>query len=222
MNLHKFTTCWINYAQGCISVGTGPAGSALSFRWQDPEPAIPGIRNIGLSCWDKHVSYRNVQVLPPLAAAQLQQLAEQQQRLQEQVQQQQRQWRERQAAPQQALWDGPDSSNGKNLDSLAAAAPAAVQGTQQPQQDGHGVLSLLQLTMDSIVQCLSPAAVFHVLHLSELLLPRTQQLYEVAVVLAGQWFGLLVKHHLDGLAGLSVDVLADILQEPLLVSHLAA
>jgi hypothetical protein len=38
------------------------------------------------------------------------------------------------------------------------------------------------------------------------------------VKLAGGWFGLLVKQHLDDLACLSVDVMADMLHEPLLVS----
>jgi hypothetical protein len=56
------------------------------------------------------------------------------------------------------------------------------------------------------------------LQLSEALLPRTQHLYRVCVELAGEWFGLLVQQHLQELAMLPLDVLVDVLHEPLLVS----
>eukprot|EP00775_Hariotina_reticulata_P005568 gene5568-5805_t len=111
-----FKTCWINYAAGRITIGTGAAGSCMIFQWQDPEPAIPNIQHLGLSCWDTHVSYRNVQAL----------------------------------------------------------------------------------------------------HWSELLLPRTQRLYDAAIQLAGKWLECLVHQHLDEIARLSPEVLTDILQEPLL------
>jgi hypothetical protein len=213
----SFTTCWISYSHGSIAIGTGPAGSNLSFQWQDAEQPIPGIRHIGLSCWDKHVSYRNVQLLPPLAAAQLQQLAQQQRQeqgrllqLQRQVQlqEQQQQEQQEQAAPN-------DSCKSSKVEVAAAAAALEAKLLQTCH-----VPSLLQLVMDSVASSVAPAAVCHVLQLSELLLPRTQQLYEAAVQLAGGWFGLLVQQHLDDLAGLSVDVMADILHEPLLVRQL--
>lgn len=37
----------------------------LACRWADPD-VIPDIQHIGLSCWDRHVSYRNIEVHPPL------------------------------------------------------------------------------------------------------------------------------------------------------------
>jgi hypothetical protein len=72
--------------------------------------------------------------------------------------------------------------------------------------------------MDSVISNLQPASVCQALHLSELLLPRTQRLYDAAVQLAGKWFQHLVHQHLDEFAGLSPEELTDILQEPLLVS----
>jgi hypothetical protein len=215
----SFTSCWINYSQGSISIGTGAAGSSLSFQWQDPEQAIPAIKHIGLSCWDKHVSYRNVQLLPPLPAAQLQQLADEQRQAQSHLLQLQRQEQlqgEEHRQQANACSSASDSkAQGSPERGCAAAAAAAA---KVPQLQGHQVPNLLQLVMESVANSMAPAAVCHVLQLSELLLPRTQQLYEAAVQLAGSWFGLLVKQHIDELACLSVDVMADILHEPLLVS----
>lgn len=37
----------------------------MDRRWVDAD-AIPNIQHIGLSCWDRHVSYRNIEVRPPL------------------------------------------------------------------------------------------------------------------------------------------------------------
>jgi hypothetical protein len=224
----SFTACWINYSNGSISIGTGPAGSNLSFQWQDPEQPIQGIKHIGLSCWDKHVSYRNVQLLPPLAAAQLQQLAEQhrqeqshllQLRRQEQLQEEEGGHQQQQANACSSVGDSKaQQSSERGTAAAAAAAAAAATAAKALQLQGHQVPSLLQLVMESVAGSMAPAAVCHVLQLSELLLPRTQQLYEAAVQLAGSWFELLVRQHIDDLACLSVDVMADILHEPLLVS----
>jgi hypothetical protein len=220
----SFTSVWINYSHGSITIGTGPAGSNLSFQWHDREQAIPAIKHIGLSCWDKHVSYRNVQLLPPLAAAQLQQLADQQRQEQSYLLQLQRQAQLQEAEQQQqtsACSSAVDSKAQGSPELGPAAAAAAAAAAKTSQLQGHQVPSLLQLVMDSVAASMAPAAVCHVLQLSELLLPRTQQLYEAAVQLAGSWFGLLVQQHIDELACLSVDVMADILHEPLLVSKLA-
>lgn len=67
----EFSRYWINYAPGVITVGTGLPGTNISHTWQDPEAPIPCIQHVGLSCWDKHVSYRNVMVLPALNHHQL-------------------------------------------------------------------------------------------------------------------------------------------------------
>jgi hypothetical protein len=72
--------CWparrgLPYAlhAGCWAGSTParPPTSALPHtrRWADPEGPIPDLQAVGLSCWDSHVSYRNVQVAPPLPPA---------------------------------------------------------------------------------------------------------------------------------------------------------
>lgn len=219
-----FTSIWINYSPGVISVGIGPAGSSITFQWRDPDPAIPNIRHIGLSCWDKYVSYRNVQLLPPVPAAKLQ---EQLQRLQEQ-QQQQQQHSQQISAVQQDPGDV-TQLQGTSVGLAVTQQPSLSPFSSQQQQQGqllneqcNLVPPLLQIVQDSLQQALTPSTLFHALHLSELLLPRTQQLYDAAVQLAGSWFELLVKQHLEEVAGLSVDVLAGILQEPLLVREMLA
>lgn len=242
-----FTPCWISYQDGCIAVGTGPVGSSLSFMWQDPEPAIPGIKHVGLSCWDTHVSYRDVQLLPALSAAQLAQL----QREQAVRQQQQQQLDQQQAVLQLQQQAGQLEGGGGSQSSSAATAheahartagvPAVGQahtpfGNQQddtqqhqhqckhqqqlPAAGGAAVPALLQLVQDAILAQLHPAAVCHVLQLAEALLPRTQHLFEACVQLAGEWFKVLVQQHLQEVAQLPLDVLIDVLHEPLLVSAL--
>ena len=58
-----FARFWVDYNNGVISVGTGePEPKNVSHRWADPEGPIPNIQHAGLSCWDRHASYRNFQV----------------------------------------------------------------------------------------------------------------------------------------------------------------
>lgn len=224
-----FTACWINYSAGCIAVGTGPVGSSLSYVWQDAEPAIADIQHIGLSCWDRHVSYRDVQLLPALPPAQLQALQmqlQQQQQAAAAVQQQLQASAQPHSAQQEVLQqlEGVQQAAGCTPTSGAVSiAQALQQQQQQHDRDGHSskpgaVPSLLQLVQHAIVAQLQPADVCHVLQLSEALLPRTQHLYEQAVQLAGEWFGLLAQQHLQELAMLPQDVLMDVVHEPLLVS----
>lgn len=207
-----FSTCWINYADGTITIGTGPAGSSISFQWRDPDSAITDIRHIGLSSWDKHVSYRSVNILPPLPP----------QKLQEQLTtlQEQQQWLQEQHTGQNIAATDDAGAAASARQPSASPFSTASQQLQQNwlQLQTSTVAPLLQLVQDSIKRQLTPASVLHVLQLSELLLPRTQQLYDAAVQLAGSWFSLLARKYLDDIAGLSLDLLADILQEPLLVS----
>lgn len=215
-----FTSCWINYSDGCIAIGTGPVGSSLSYIWQDPEVPIADIQHIGLSCWDKHVSYRNVQLLPALPHAQLQELrADMQRRMDAQAQQRQHDTlMAEQLEPQQQRAHAcmPELQPGN------ADTPALVRMQQPAQQQQHlstcVVPSLLQLVQRAIITHMHPADVCHTLQLSEALLPRTQHLYEQAVQLAGEWFGLLAQQHLQEIAMLPLDVLLDVAHEPLLVS----
>jgi Farnesoic acid 0-methyl transferase len=63
-----FTRFWIDFNAGSFSVGVGPPGSGRSYRWTDPDPIL-GIEYVGLSTWDKHVGYRNIQLLPSSGGA---------------------------------------------------------------------------------------------------------------------------------------------------------
>jgi len=57
-----FQPYWIDFGGGAITVGTGAVpGAGHSYTWVDPGPAIQGVQYVGLSCWDKHVSYRRIQ-----------------------------------------------------------------------------------------------------------------------------------------------------------------
>ncbi|XP_011034881.1 PREDICTED: BTB/POZ domain-containing protein At2g30600-like isoform X2 [Populus euphratica] len=59
-----FQSYWICIYDGLISVGKGRYPfQNLVFQWLDSNPNC-SVRYVGLSCWDKHVGYRNVNVLP--------------------------------------------------------------------------------------------------------------------------------------------------------------
>ncbi|KAG6704623.1 hypothetical protein I3842_07G141300 [Carya illinoinensis] len=59
-----FQSYWISIYDGLISIGKGRYPfQNLFFQWLDSNPNC-SVRYIGLSSWDKHVGYRNVNVLP--------------------------------------------------------------------------------------------------------------------------------------------------------------
>ncbi|XP_022769367.1 BTB/POZ domain-containing protein At2g30600-like isoform X2 [Durio zibethinus] len=59
-----FQSYWISIYDGLISIGKGRYPfQNLVFRWLDTNPNC-SVRYVGLSSWDKHVGYRNVNVLP--------------------------------------------------------------------------------------------------------------------------------------------------------------
>ncbi|KAJ4770586.1 BTB/POZ domain-containing protein [Rhynchospora pubera] len=60
----SFQSYWISIYDGLISVGKGlyPFQN-LVFQWLDERPRCK-VQYIGLCSWDKHVSYRNITVLP--------------------------------------------------------------------------------------------------------------------------------------------------------------
>lgn len=221
----SFISCWISYSNGCIAVGTGPVGSSLSYVWQDPEPPVADIQHIGLSCWDKHVSYRNVQLLPALPQQQLQELradmqrrtaAQKQQRLLSEALADQAGSQQQEPACVVSLQGA--SGSAQPSKAVLTAAQASQQLQQQQEVSTCAVPRLLQLVQHAIVAHLQPADVCHMLQLSEALLPRAQHLYEQAVQLAGEWFGLLAQQHLQEIAMWPLDVLMDVVHEPLLVS----
>lgn len=60
-----FQSYWISVYDGLISIGKGRYPfQNLVFQWLDTNPNC-SVQYIGLSSWDKHVGYRNVNVLPP-------------------------------------------------------------------------------------------------------------------------------------------------------------
>jgi len=63
-----FLQLWVSYSAGRICVGTGAPGSGPPcYSWLDPSPAA-AIQHVGLSSWDHHLAYRNIQITPPQAA----------------------------------------------------------------------------------------------------------------------------------------------------------
>lgn len=63
----KFLPFWVSFSAGRISVGTGPPGKQPPcYTWLDPSPQA-SIQHVGLSSWDHHVAYRNIQISGALA-----------------------------------------------------------------------------------------------------------------------------------------------------------
>ncbi|XP_057502787.1 BTB/POZ domain-containing protein At2g30600 [Actinidia eriantha] len=59
-----FQSYWISIYDGLISIGKGRYPfQNLVFQWLDSNPNF-SVQYVGLSSWDKHVGYRNVNVLP--------------------------------------------------------------------------------------------------------------------------------------------------------------
>ncbi|KAL3621533.1 hypothetical protein CASFOL_036445 [Castilleja foliolosa] len=59
-----FQSYWISIYDGLISIGKGRYPfQNLVFQWLDAKPNR-SVQYVGLSSWDKHVGYRNVNVLP--------------------------------------------------------------------------------------------------------------------------------------------------------------
>lgn len=60
----SFQSYWISIYDGLISIGKGlyPFQN-LVFQWLDENPRCQ-VQYVGLCSWDKHVSYRNINVLP--------------------------------------------------------------------------------------------------------------------------------------------------------------
>ncbi|KAG2483203.1 hypothetical protein HYH03_017937 [Edaphochlamys debaryana] len=68
-----FSHYWIDLNHGVLTVGHGePGAESVCYQWRDTQE-IPGIQHIGLSCWDRHVSYRSIVLRPSLDFTRLQQ-----------------------------------------------------------------------------------------------------------------------------------------------------
>ena len=66
INFKKF---WINFNNGSISLGTGEFIKENEFlKWQDPYP-IKNIKYIGISSGNDDITYRSINVGPPLEEA---------------------------------------------------------------------------------------------------------------------------------------------------------
>jgi hypothetical protein len=63
----EFLRFWVSFSGGRISVGTGAPGKRPPcYTWLDPSPQA-SIQHVGLSSWDHHVAYRNIQISGPPA-----------------------------------------------------------------------------------------------------------------------------------------------------------
>eukprot|EP00262_Sarcandra_glabra_P004504 TRINITY_DN15589_c0_g1_i2.p1 TRINITY_DN15589_c0_g1~~TRINITY_DN15589_c0_g1_i2.p1 ORF type:complete len:489 (-),score=69.87 TRINITY_DN15589_c0_g1_i2:1212-2678(-) len=59
-----FQSYWISIYDGLISIGKGNYPfQNIMFQWLDSKPNC-NVQYVGLSSWDKHVGYRNINVLP--------------------------------------------------------------------------------------------------------------------------------------------------------------
>lgn len=65
---NSFTPFWIEYHAGTFTIGTGRPGAGPRHCWTDAAP-VEGLRHVGLSTWDRHVAYRQIQMQPPLQRA---------------------------------------------------------------------------------------------------------------------------------------------------------
>ena len=72
---NSFTPFWIEYHAGTFTIGTGRPGAGPRHCWTDAAP-VEGLRHVGLSTWDRHVAYRQIQMQPPLQTAALPHVAE--------------------------------------------------------------------------------------------------------------------------------------------------
>lgn len=62
-----FTRYWISYSKGTITVGIGePSPDSCHYSWTDSSP-IPNLKHVGLSTWDKHVGYKQIQMRPAIS-----------------------------------------------------------------------------------------------------------------------------------------------------------
>ncbi|GBF97048.1 hypothetical protein Rsub_09521 [Raphidocelis subcapitata] len=185
----EFSPFWINCADGAITVGAGAPGEGVAHRWVDPAPGelARGVRHAGLSCWDRHVSYRNVRVLPPLDAAALAAAAA--------------------AAARRRLEAGAAASAGGEADAAGGGGGVAEESE---------VPSCFELASAVVVASLSPRYACAALQVAELLLPASQRVHEVVVEWVGRRFQECAERALGELSLLPAAALADILCQPLM------
>ena len=63
-----FKPYWVNFDHGSFMVGSGAPGEGFILTWEDPQP-LEDIQYIGLSAWDKHVSYRRITLSPAVSTS---------------------------------------------------------------------------------------------------------------------------------------------------------
>lgn len=119
-------------------------------RWRDEDPSgpIPGIRHVGLSCWDRHACYRAIRLHPkPLSLP-------------------------------ADLWGAPLSALAAGADGYAGGGTAAGSAGAAGAGEGGLLTPLLQLCCRAAQgSLLGPSAVCGTLLVAELLRPNTRQLY---------------------------------------------
>ncbi|KAL4459024.1 hypothetical protein ABPG75_013889 [Micractinium tetrahymenae] len=185
-----FTRYWINYDNGCISVGRGPPGEGLCARWTDPEP-IANIRFAGLSAWDKHVGYRNLRMHPALQPP------------------------PSSPPPRQQLAQGdpaPAWPEGASQQAQHGRPQAFSFGLHKQRQEAASTVpSLVDMCQAALLCGLSAGGVCEVLLVADCLSPVVDGLRSRAVEYVAQHFQSVVSRDLPGLCSLGTGCLVDIL-----------
>lgn len=57
----EYKKYWLYFQDGTFFVGVGEPSSDFLYSWTDPSP-LKGIEHVGLSSWDRHISYRNYEI----------------------------------------------------------------------------------------------------------------------------------------------------------------
>ena len=64
----EFRPFWLSLDNGVFTAGCGEPGCGMFHTWQDQHPHA-GCNSVGLSTWDKHISFRNVRATSGLRQA---------------------------------------------------------------------------------------------------------------------------------------------------------
>jgi len=148
----------------------------------DPQPAPPkppqDIRHAGLSCWDRHVSYRNVRVLAPLDAQQLEAAAA-------------AAAAQRRAAPEGSPEGSKHGARGEAVAGGSEAGAAAGKCGANASADGVVVQqppSCFEAAAAAVLAALTPECACQALQVAELLPPASDGVYRSVVEYIGRNF----------------------------------
>jgi hypothetical protein len=157
----------------------GPAASGFMSCARAGLPVCPparllqGVHHAGLSCWDRHVSYRNVRVLPPLDPERLAAAAA--------AAAERRRAEGGAAGAADAAAAGSPEAQRKASGALAAGAGAATDAGEAAPAAPPPPPSCFQLASRAVARSLSPRCACRALQVAELLLPAAEGVYSDTV-----------------------------------------